>query len=134
VLGLDLLPAEARAIRLLTRLSTLAYADYIEGIGCITDGYPDARRVACEVKLADLRDHLGRIPERVDWQTDAWERTWGAGDLFAVARVLTVVQRDPTRRRLRLAGRIALRPLEVGRLLAPQRLESVQHAPVWARE
>lgn len=45
------------------------YAGYIAAIARL-EGRPG--RIAREVKLADLRDNLGRIPERVDWKTVTW--------------------------------------------------------------
>jgi len=53
---------ELGAVELLTRLEGVTYAQYIDNI-LNGPGYP-ARvpRLAREVKLADLRDNLGRIP------------------------------------------------------------------------
>jgi hypothetical protein len=61
VLGLNLTSTEARAVRILTRIKGVPYADYI-GYLAADVGPPDARRIAREVKLADLRDNLGRMP------------------------------------------------------------------------
>lgn len=77
VLGLDLDAVEARALSWLTRRKGVEYADYIEEIATL-DGV--AGGIAREVKLADLRDNLGRIPSEpkgtlgTDWVN--WDRDW----------------------------------------------------------
>jgi hypothetical protein len=48
----------------LTRPAELTYAEYIERIRRATG---PSGVIAREVKLADLRDNLGRIPTPVDW-------------------------------------------------------------------
>lgn len=73
LLALDLSQAEAVALALLTRDRACSYESYIAAINA-----RPRDDIAREVKLADLRDNLGRIPGRVDWQTDVWERTWGS--------------------------------------------------------
>jgi hypothetical protein len=56
VLSLDLSRREGEAVKLLTHPARMGYANYVESIAEADN--PLAR----EVKLADLRDNLGRIP------------------------------------------------------------------------
>jgi hypothetical protein len=67
---------EFQAVRLLTRRGD-SYSDYV---GRIRDGENRAHRLAREVKLADLRDNLGRIPAEPDSDhrphLSRWRREW----------------------------------------------------------
>lgn len=83
--------SELGAVELLTRLDGVEYARYIDNIAKGT-GYPArAARLAREVKLADIRDNLGRIPPRPpsiaahpftrQWEAErqaAWDSRWAS--------------------------------------------------------
>jgi (p)ppGpp synthase/HD superfamily hydrolase len=89
--GLDLIDVpfalshrEIDAIELLTKLPAETYAEYIDHIAM---AHTAAGLLAREVKLADLRDNLGRIPPlpskiptikaRPEWLVK-WDREWEA--------------------------------------------------------
>lgn len=67
---------EAQAVELLTRQPGWKYAAYVKRIAEWPTG---AGPIAREVKLADLRDNLGRIPP-VDatWITDSEAKSWAS--------------------------------------------------------
>lgn len=68
---------EFQAVKLLTREGD-SYAFYISRM---CNGDDRARRLAREVKLADLRDNLGRIPERPTGQGPeeyTWDEEWAS--------------------------------------------------------
>lgn len=76
---------EVRALDLLTRRDDQTYGDYIAAIARERgeDRFGD---IACEVKLADLRDNLGRIPHeptedgtlKRDSEWIVWNGAWGS--------------------------------------------------------
>ena len=68
---------EQQALALLTRGDGEHYGDYI---ACIEEGEGIGGELAREVKLADLRDNLGRIPPRPGGYLRAqieWDAEWG---------------------------------------------------------
>ncbi len=77
VLGLDLSGAEGAALRILTRRPRVPYQEYID---LIAKHVAEHGALAGEVKLADLRDNLGRIPPEPDALGAAryarWDREW----------------------------------------------------------
>jgi hypothetical protein len=75
---------EWTAIKLLTRPPQMGYADYIDSIaeGCNT--MPETRRIAREVKLADLHDNLSRIPREPRRESETLEQErWLWGEKWA---------------------------------------------------
>ena len=70
--GLSL--AELRAVELLTRVEGTVYADYIQAMVDGANTHPRGRALAREVKIADLRDHLGRMPDPK--MTPFFKRDW----------------------------------------------------------
>jgi hypothetical protein len=89
--GLDLTSIEANALRTLTRIKGVEYGAYINYIAAPV-GDPASKRIAREVKLADLRDNLGCIPAAPAWRSDGrgpdnapesiehskWSATWAS--------------------------------------------------------
>ncbi len=80
VLGLDLSGAEGAALHILTRHPRVPYQEYID---LIAKHVAEQGTLAREVKLADLRDNLGRIPPQpvVTYHGTAmavWQRDWGS--------------------------------------------------------
>jgi hypothetical protein len=70
--------AETQALALLTRDENETYRNYIF---CLAEGEWIGGEIAREVKLADLRDNLGRIPEPPPFTQPArayreWEERW----------------------------------------------------------
>jgi GTP diphosphokinase / guanosine-3',5'-bis(diphosphate) 3'-diphosphatase len=61
VLGLNIGQSEGAALRWLTRTEHESYADYV---ACIAEREGIGGELAREVKLADLRDNLNRIPKK----------------------------------------------------------------------
>jgi hypothetical protein len=68
---------EVQALALLTRGDDESYSDYIQ---CLAEGEGIGGELAREVKLADLRDNLSRIPPQPPMkrlEPNTWGRDWG---------------------------------------------------------
>jgi len=82
IVACELRTAESGALALLTRVSKETYAEYIAKIARpLADSA--SGRLAREIKLADLRDNLGRIPPRPcgpepddEVRAKGWDETW----------------------------------------------------------
>lgn len=82
----------ANSVEVLTRSPNETYAEYIESI---RDGHSSTWvREIREVKIADLRDNLGRIPGGPG-PREEWEATWGALKARYEKALATLEAADP---------------------------------------